>query len=203
MFLIDLFQSQNGLILVKGNTKKQGSISQFQSQNGLILVGICPAFIAPVDPISIPKWSDFSSFLINQLIPSNIISIPKWSDFSINSTYFSTDRTSISIPKWSDFSAIIGGLLGLFAIFQSQNGLILVEVYFWSYPPYRHISIPKWSDFSVGSLHHPHPGINISIPKWSDFSLDTIRIRIEDTRISIPKWSDFSRIIWERKGEIP
>jgi len=98
------FQSQNGLILVFVLASKSSAVSPFQSQNGLILVEIiADPKLLEID-ISIPKWSDFSSFNSSSTNLLSIISIPKWSDFSTTVKDLITELDKISIPKWSDFS---------------------------------------------------------------------------------------------------
>ena len=79
--------------------------SRFQSHNGLILI---KAFYSCNDfghNISIPQWSDF-----NEAVP-----------FNRKESFF------ISIPQWSDFNDSAAGIMCPFALFQSHNGLILIN----------------------------------------------------------------------------
>ena len=144
---------------------------RFQSQNGLILVERKIKDFLGYNPISIPKWSDFSNELNDNTKKKKYISIPKWSDFS----YERLAPGKFYVQK-----------------FQSQNGLILVFLSTARYFGVYCISIPKWSDFSKDQLDREEKKGRISIPKWSDFSTLTISRITPLNSISIPKWSDFS-----------
>ena len=84
-------------------------------------------------------------------------------------------------------------------IFQSQNGLILVNTSSLLSSPNTTISIPKWSDFSIRANLFLEGHNHISIPKWSDFSMIGGIALPYANSISIPKWSDFS-LTWTDKA---
>ena len=123
-----LFQSQNGLILVYIASSWRWNLWGFQSQNGLILVKNVDYTMKKKKPISIPKWSDFSTASLVCFPACLAISIPKWSDFSLHYYHQSPGLHLISIPKWSDFSPA------------TKAGRSFTST---------SISIPKWSDFST------------------------------------------------------